>query len=209
MKILQTASTLIVFAAGGGCLLYSWNVKLAEDKNIQKQLYVRSWIDINESRRPDNSVQIAVTFGAGTLVTAIGVFKLWKDTRELNQDESSVDAMYPIVSTEGQFPPLISSAIAPELIPEIASPNDNSDQWEVLTEPPLTEVERDVLEYCQKQDPIYDVPASALQRSKYGAVKSLGAEDIRSVFMALQTKGYGTCIGTGRKMTFLVSQESA
>ena len=176
--------SLCLLGIGASLSLYAMHLRTAEDLQVQRRSYVRSWMQVAQQRYPSKTSEIAIISGLAAASTITGIGRLWQWTR--SQDD--------LIATPMDTPMLAEKSVS----------NGNEVEFpKACTEPVLTEVEKDILEFCQKLDPVCNVPASRLQQSKRVALKGLSADEIRSAFVSLAAKGYGTCEGEGKKTTFL------
>jgi hypothetical protein len=174
---------LVLLGLAAGSFLYAASLCANWETQTQRRLYVRSWMQVSQPY--NNRLGKILSFVAtGAIASTVGLTMLWQQTREdLPVDAMTVQELESaIASTDLDFPQAI---------------------------PALTELEQDVLEFClQRVDQSASIPASAVQQSKYKSTKGLGADAIREAFLSLTAKGYGSCEGEGRKLSFTASTQN-
>lgn len=165
--------SLCLLALAASSFLYSSYLSAFSEKQIQRRLYVRSSMQVFQA----NSRRWEATgwFGLSAATATAGFILLWQQTRQQKASTSELEEALQSLEESIEFPQAIAT---------------------------LSEVETDILTYCQRLNNRHNIPASTLQQSKYGAIKELKADAIREVFQSLEAKGYGICEGEGRKLTF-------
>lgn len=174
---------LLLLGLAAGSFLYAASLCADWETQTQRRLYVRSWMQVSQpyNNRLGKILSLVAT---GAIASTAGLTLLWQQTREdLSTDAMTIQELEEaIASTELDFPQAVST---------------------------LSELEQDVLEFClQRIDQGSSIPASTIQQSKYKSTKGLGADAIREAFLSLAAKGYGSCEGEGRKLSFTASTQN-